>query len=146
MPAPADRTDPFPGFDFVVEIDGVGIAGFQEVSGLEGRIEVIEYREGADNPPSARKLPGLVKYGNVALKRGLTDSRDLYAWWNAVASGKADRRGVAIVLLDRERTPVRRWLLQEAWPVRYAISSLDAEVSGVAIETLELAHEGFELD
>lgn len=143
---PAGRRDPFPGFDFVVEIDGVATAGFQEVSGLEGSIVVVEYREGADLTLTPRKVPGLVRFGNVTLKRGITDSRDLYAWWDAVASGKADRRGVAIVLLDRERVAVRRWLLREAWPVRYAISSLDAGVSGIAVETLELAHEGFELD
>jgi phage tail-like protein len=145
MPAPAARTDPFPGFDFVVEIDGIATAGFGEVSGLEGSIDVIEYREGTD-ALTVRKLAGLVKYGNVTLRRGLTDSRDLYSWWTAVASGKVDRRGVAIVLLDRERNPVRRWLLREAWPVRYAVSSLNAEGNDVAIETLELAHEGFELD
>jgi phage tail-like protein len=145
MPAPAARTDPFPGFDFVVEIDGIATAGFGEVSGLEGSIDVIEYREGTD-ALTVHKLAGLVKYGNVTLRRGLTDSRDLYSWWTAVASGKVDRRGVAIVLLDRERNPVRRWLLREAWPVRYAVSSLNAEGNDVAIETLELAHEGFELD
>src|SRR5919108_4470514 len=95
--------DPFPGFDFVVEIDGIATAGFKEVSGLEGAIEVIEYREGADRSLAPRKLPGLVKYANVTLKRGLTESRDLYQWWSEVASGKPDRRGVAIILLDRER-------------------------------------------
>lgn len=72
MAAPT-RGDPFPGFDFVVEIDGVETAGFQEVSGLEGSLDVIEYREGAD-ALTVRKLPGMVKYGNVTLKRGLTDS------------------------------------------------------------------------
>jgi phage tail-like protein len=146
MAEPVTREDPFPGFDFVVEIDQMEIAGFKEVSGLEGTIDVIEYREGSDTFPVARKLPGLVKFTNVTLKRGLTDSRDLYEWWSAVALGKPDRRGAAIILLDRERNPVRRWVLRNAWPVRYAISSLDAGTSAVAIETLELAHEGFELD
>jgi phage tail-like protein len=143
---PAARRDPFPGFDFLVEIDGIATAGFQEVSGLEGSIDVIEYREGADLSPAARKLPGIVRYANVTLERGLTESRDLYEWWHAVASGKPDRRSAAIILLDRERNPVRRWLLRETWPVRYAISSLDAGTSALAIEALELAHEGFELD
>ena len=144
MPAPA-RSDPFPGFNFVVEIDNIPTAGFKEVSGLEGSIDVVEYREGADQSLAARKLPGIVKYTNVILKRGLTDSRDLYQWWDAVAAGKPDRRAVAIILLDRERNAVRRWLLREAWPVRYAISSLDAGTTAVAVEALELAHEGFEL-
>src|SRR5919109_441106 len=123
---PAPTHDPFPGFDFVVEIDGIATAAFKEVSGLEGSIDVVEYREGADLSPATRKLPGLVKFSNVTLKRGLTESRDLYQWWSAVASGRPDRRNVAIILLERERNPVRRWLLRDAWPVRYAISSLDA--------------------
>jgi phage tail-like protein len=140
------RRDPFPGFQFVVEIDGVATAGFSEVSGLGGSIDVIEYREGADASSGARKIPGRVRYGNVTLGRGLTDSRDLYDWWSAVASGKADRRAAAIVLLDGERNPVRRWTLREAWPARYAVSALDAGTSGLVIETLELAHEGFGLE
>ncbi|HEX2045403.1 MAG TPA: phage tail protein [Gaiellaceae bacterium] len=140
------RRDPFPGFQFVVEIDGIAAAGFREVSGLEGEIDVVEYREGADATPSARKLPGLVRYANVTLHRGLTDSNDLYQWWRAVASGKPDRRAAAIVFLDGERNPVRRWTLRDAWPARYAVSPLDAGVSGVVVETLELAHEGFDVE
>ncbi|MGH3004384.1 MAG: phage tail protein [Gaiellaceae bacterium] len=140
------RRDPFPAFQFVVEIDGVTAAAFKEVSGLDGSVDVIEYREGADVSATSRKIPGLVRYANVILSRGLTDSRDLYDWWNAIVSGKADRRAAAIVLLDSERNPVRRWNLRAAWPARYAISALDAATSELVIETLELAHEGFELD
>ncbi|MGH3031352.1 MAG: phage tail protein [Gaiellaceae bacterium] len=140
------RRDPFPGFQFVVEIDGVTTAAFKEVSGLDGSVDVIEYREGADVSPTTRKIPGLVRYANVVLSRGLTDSRDLYDWWNAIVSGKADRRAASIVLLDAEQNPVRRWKLRAAWPARYAVSTLDAATSGVVIETLELAHEGFELE
>ena len=140
------RRDPFPGFRFVVEIDGVPTAAFKEVSGLDGSIDVIEYREGADVSAATRKIPGLAKYANVVLSRGLTDSRDLYDWWNAIVSGKADRRAASIVLLDAERNPVRRWGLREAWPARYAVSTLDAATSGVVVETLELAHEGFDLE
>lgn len=140
------RRDPFPGFQFVVEIDGVPTAAFKEVSGLEGSIDVIEYREGSDVSAATRKIPGLAKYANVVLSRGLTDSRDLYDWWNAIVSGKADRRAASIVLLDAERNPVRRWTLRAAWPARYAVSALDAATSGVVVETLELAHEGFDLE
>lgn len=140
------RRDPFPAFQFVVEIDGVTAATFKEVSGLDGSVDVIEYREGADVSTTSRKIPGLVRYANVILSRGLTDSRDLYEWWNAIVSGKADRRAAAIVLLDSERNPVRRWNLRAAWPARYAVSALDAATSDLVIETLELAHEGFEID
>ncbi len=140
------RRDPFPGFQFVVEIDGVASAAFEEVSGLDGAVDVVEYREGADVSATTRKIPGLAKYANVVLSRGLTDSRDLYDWWSATVSGKADRRAASIVLLDAERNPVRRWRLRAAWPARYTVSPLDADRSDVVIETLELAHEGFELD
>lgn len=74
------RRDPFPGFQFVVEIDGVASAAFEEVSGLDGAVDVVEYREGADVSATTRKIPGLAKYANVVLSRGLTDSRDLYDW------------------------------------------------------------------
>jgi phage tail-like protein len=140
------RRDPYPGFQFVVEIDGVPTAAFKEVSGLDGSIEVIEYREGADLSAATRKIPGLAKYANVVLRRGLTDSRDLYDWWNAIVSGRGDRRAASVVLLDAERNPVRRWNLRAAWPARYAVSTLDAATSGVVVETLELAHEGFDLE
>jgi phage tail-like protein len=140
------RTDPYPGFNFQVEIDGIARASFREVSGLEGAVDVIEYREGADRPLSARKLPGLVRYANVTLKRGITDSRELWDWWKAVASGKLDRRAVRIVLLDREGNAVRRWALADAWPVRYHVSVLDAERGETAIESLELAHDGLDAE
>ena len=139
------RRDPFPGFQFVVEIDGVPTAAFEEVSGLQGSADVIEYREGADASPTPRKIPGLVRYANIVLSRGLTESRDLYEWWNAIAAGRTERRAAAIVLLDAERNPVHRWNIRAAWPARYAVSPLDAGSSGLVIETLELAHEGFEL-
>jgi phage tail-like protein len=138
------RTDPYPGFNFQVEIDGIARAAFREVSGLAGSVDVIEYREGADRVLSVRKLPGLVRYANVTLRRGITDSRELWEWWKGVASGKADRRAVRIVLLDREGTAVRQWALVDAWPVRYEVSVLDAERGEVAVEALELAHEGLE--
>jgi|SRR5215210_4071332 len=143
---PAGRRDPLPGHEFVVEIEGVATAAFKEVSGLDGSIDVVEYREGADPTGTTRKLPGLVRYGNVTLRRGLTDSRELYQWWRAVADGKPDRRTAAVVLLDRQQKEVRRWTLRQAWPARYAVSTLDAGVSGIAVETLVLAHEGFDLD
>jgi phage tail-like protein len=141
---PATRNDPYPGFNFLVEIEGIGSASFHEVSGLEGSIDVVEYREGADRSLGVRKLPGLVRYPNVTLRRGVTDSRELWDWWQAVASGNYDRRAVAIVLRDRGGNDVRRWLLREAWPVRYQVSVLAATTSEVAIESLELAHEGLE--
>ena len=143
MPA---RRDPFKNYSFLVEIDGIASSAFKSVSGLAAEAEVIEYREGSDPVTSSRKLPGRVEYPNVVLKRGLTTSRDLWDWWRTVVDGTIDRRGVAITLLDDARTPVLRWLLLNAFPVKIQASDLEAEGNEVVIETIELAHEGLELD
>lgn len=143
---PAGRRDPFKSYSFLVEIDGIASAAFKSVSGLGAEAEVIEYREGSDPVSSSRKLPGRVKYPNVTLKRGLTASRDLWQWWETVADGAVQRRNVAIVLLDDSRTPVLRWLLRNAWIARIEASELEASKNEVAVESVELAHEGLELE
>jgi phage tail-like protein len=144
MPAPS-RDDPFKSYSFLVEIDGIPSSFFREVSGLDAEAEVIEYREGGDRVTSSRKLPGRVKYSNVTLTRGLTTSRDLWDWWTTVRDGAVQRRGVAITLLDDARQPVLRWLLREAWIARIEFSELDASKNEVAVESIELAHEGLDL-
>jgi phage tail-like protein len=143
MPAPA-RKDPFKNYSFLVEIAGIATAAFSEVSGLSGSIEPIEYREGSD-VTTTRKLPGLVKYTNVTLKRGITTSRELYDWWKAGVNGTLQRREVAIVLLDDTRAEVMRWLLHQAWIAKFEVGPLVAKGNDVLIESIELAHEGFEL-
>jgi phage tail-like protein len=139
----ASREDPFKSHSFLVEIDGIASAFFKSVSGLDAEVEVIELR--SIEELVTRKLPGRVRFSNVRLERGLTTSRDLFDWWAAVLDGAVDRRGVAIMLLDDSRRPVLRWELQQAWPVKWEISELDAAKNEVAIETIELAHEGFRL-
>jgi phage tail-like protein len=143
---PASRRDPFKNSSFLVEIDGIPSAAFESVSGLAAEAEVIEYREGSDTASSSRKLPGRVRYPNVVLRRGLTTSRDLWDWWETVVNGTVQRRDVAITLLDGARTPALRWLLRNAWIARIEASALDASKNEVAIESVELAHEGLELD
>jgi phage tail-like protein len=143
---PPARTDPYKNFNFRVEIDGVAAAAFASVSGLAAEAEVIEYREGADKVTSSRKLPGRVRYPNVTLRRGLTASRDLWNWWRTTRDGQVERRTVAITLLNDAGEPVLRWRLREAWIARIEASDLDAQGNEVAIETIELAHEGLELD
>ena len=145
MPAPSTRNDPFKNFNFLVEIDGIAPAAFKSVSGLSAEVEVIEYRSGADTLTSSRKLPGRVRYSNVTLTRGITSSRDLWDWWRTVVEGNAQRRNVEIVLLDDSRNVVLRWLLRDAWIVKIEGPELDAGGNEVAIETVELAHEGLEL-
>ncbi len=80
------------------------------------------------------------------LRRGLTGGTALFDWWRAVRDGQLDRRNVSIVLLDESRDPVATWRLRDAWPTRLAFGRLDARGNDVVIETLELAHEGFELE
>jgi phage tail-like protein len=143
---PSQRDNPYSSFNFLVEIDGVASAGFAEADLPAGRIETIEYREGADKTSAARKLPGRVSYENVVLRRGLSGRTDLYDWWRAVRDGAPDRRNVAIVLLDEARQPVQRWLLRDAWPARLAYGALDAAKNEVAIESLELTYESFETE
>ena len=143
MPA-STRHDPYKNFPFRVEIGGVASSGFSEVSGLSAEAQVIEYREGADTT-STRKLPGLIKYPNVTLRRGLTQSRELYDWWMTVVNGNVQRRDVAIVLLDDARKEVLRWVLHDAWIAKFEAGDLNAEGNDVVIETIELVHERLEL-
>ena len=141
---PRARRDPFKSFSFLVEIDGVTAAAFRMVSGLAAEAEVIEFRELGGS--HSIKLPGRIRYPNVTLRRGLTTSRELWDWWETVRDGTLQRRTVLIALLDDSGQPVLRWTLREAWPVKWELSELGASKNEVAIETLELAHEGLELE
>jgi phage tail-like protein len=140
------RDNPYLNFNFLVDIGLGDEMGFSEVETPSGEIEVIEYREGADTVNSARKLPGLAKYPNVTLKRGITGRTDLFEWWKSVRDGQVQRRNVTITLLDEQRQSVLRWHLRNAWPVKIEGPSLNATGNEVAIETLELAHEGLEIE
>jgi phage tail-like protein len=143
---PIQRDNPYTNFNFVVDIGAGDDLGFSEVDLPGGEIEVIEYREGSDRVSTARKLPGLAKYANVALKRGVTGRLDLFDWWKAIRDGVPERRNVTITLLDEQRNPVQSWRLRNAWPTKLDYSTLQGRGNEVVIETLELAHEGFELE
>jgi len=140
------RDNPYLNFNFLVDIGLGDELGFSEVEVPSGEIEVIEYREGGDRVNSARKLPGLTKYPNVTLKRGITGRTDLFEWWKSVLDGQVQRRNVTITLLDEQRQAVLRWHLRDAFPVKIEGPSLNASGNEVAIETLELAHEGLEIE
>jgi phage tail-like protein len=146
MPPKASRPDPLAAFNFVVEIDGVPVAAFAEVSGLDSETEVIEYRTGDSKVSSTLKLPGLTKYSNFVLKRGLTRDLSLWQWRKTVVDGQTDRRNGVIVLLDESGSPVLRWTFRDGWPCKWDGPDLDASKNEVAIETLEIAHEGLELE
>lgn len=135
-------TDPFGNYNFVVEIDGIDRGAFQEVSGFDSTIDVIEHREGGENT-TVRKLPGMTKYSNLVLKWGITDDMTLYNWHRDTVNGRPNfRKNGSIVLRDRQQNEVARWDFIRAWPTKYDGPDLNAEGTDVAIETLELAHEG----
>jgi phage tail-like protein len=142
MPDP----QPYRNFNFRVEIDGIAAAQFAEVVVPTASIAVVEYREGADKTSRTRKLSGRTSVTNALLKRGVTTDLSLYQWFRAVSQGEFEPRNTMIVLLDASRQDVRRWLLRDAWPVKYEGPTLHAKGNEVAIESLELACEDIELE
>ena len=142
---PADQ-DPLRTFRFQLEIDGIDALGFQEVTGLSSEYDVVEYRQGNDARTSVRKFPGLRKFHNVTLKRGIVGDKRLWDWHDTIASNPSDRRSVVISLLGADGDPVCRWLLRNAWPSKYEGPSFDAQGNEIAIETLVLSHEGLDLE
>jgi phage tail-like protein len=140
---PGARRDPFRNYSFLVEIDGDQSAAFKSVSGLAAEVEVVELYEASN--PLPHKIPGRVHFPNVTLTRGVTTSKDLWDWWQTVLDGSVQRRTVAILLLDDSRAIMLRWLLHNAWIARIEGPTLEAGGKGLAIESIELAHEGLEL-
>ena len=144
--ATADRRDPFRAFNFQLEIDGVPLGAFAEASGLTADGDSVDYREGTDVQQSVRKLPGLRKYTNLTLKRGYTQDRSLWRWYVNIVNGQADRRDVTIVLLNEARQPVLRWHAENAWINKIEGPSFKAAGNDIAMESVELVHEGLTLE
>jgi phage tail-like protein len=142
--ADGSRNDPFSQFNFQVEIDGVTKAGFSEVSGLTMDTNIIEYREG-NEITTVRKLPGLMKYNNLVFKHGVIDMT-LYTWRKKCIDGQTQRTTGAVVLLDEARKPALRWKFREGWPSKLEGPALNAKTSEAAVETLEITHEGLEME
>lgn len=128
-------------FRFRVEIDGLQAGGFSEASGFDASIDVIEYREG-DMVTTPMKIPGLKKYGNITLKQGLVDSTVIYDWMMTGVNAAVDRKTITITLLDQEEAAVAAWQVINAWPIKYTAPDFNATSSEVAIESIEIAHEG----
>lgn len=137
----AGRNDPYMNFNFLVEIDGVTQAAFQECSGLDSTTEAVDYREGGQNS-TVRKLPGRTSFAEISLKWGLTDSDELWKWRKSVVDGKIERKNMSIVVLDSAGEEKVRWNIVEAWPTKWEGPSFDAKANDVAIETLTITHEG----
>jgi len=133
---------PMPKFHFRVEWDGSRI-GFTEVTGLTMESDVIEYREGNSLLYHKTKMPGLQKLTNVVLKRGMfSGDIEFNEWMNSIEMNQVKRRTVTIKLVNEKDDPVFIWKLTNAWPVKVQSSDLKADGNEVAIETMELAHEG----
>lgn len=142
---PNSRTDFkfFSNCRFYVQIDGVTAAVFTEVSGLQLETEVFEYSEGGKND-FPHRLPGRSKAGNVTLKRGIAQGSELFKWCFDTVQGKVDLRGVSVLMFDTiGDKPIARWELLKAFPTKWAGPQFQADGHLTAIETLELAHQGY---
>jgi phage tail-like protein len=144
--ATAERNDPYRSFNFQIEIDGIPRGAFAEASGLTAEGDAVDYREGTDLQNSVRKLPGLRKFTNLTLKRGYIKDGSLWRWFGNIAAGQADRRNVTIVLMNEAHQPVLRWHAENAWVNKIEGPSVKASGNEVAIESVELVHEGLTLE
>lgn len=135
---------PYKNYRFKVEIGGVLVAGFSEVTGFDATFDIVEYREGDAVDNTVRKQPGLVKYSNITFKRGIIDSVEFFTWIEEINTGQIEpeRKTVTIQLFDDEDTPVAAWQILRAWPCKYNGPDFKGSSSEVAMETIEFAHEG----
>lgn len=142
MAQTGQRVDPYGNYNFLVEIDGITRAAFQEASGFDTTIDVIEHGEGGSITPM--KYPGKVKYSNITLKWGITDDTELYVWHQQWVKGdpQAKRKNGSVILLDRQGNEKIRWNFFNAWPSKWTGPSFNSDGKDIGIETLELAHEG----
>ncbi|HZH37043.1 MAG TPA: phage tail protein [Flavisolibacter sp.] len=137
---------PLPKFHFRVEWGGSKI-GFTEVTGLNIENELIEYRDGASPEYHKIKMPGLQKYGNITLKRGMfTGDNEFFQWLNTVSLSNIERRDVTISLLNENHEPVYIWRIKNAFPTKVTAPDLKSDANEVAVETIELAHEGLVIE
>jgi len=136
---------PLPVFHFIVEWGGKRV-GFSEVSGLTQENQPIEYRDGSFPEYSSIKMPGLRKFSNITLKRGIVkNDNEFFKWLSTVKLNTVERRDLIISLLNEEHQPVMVWKVHNAFPVKVEGPQLKASGNEVAIETIEVAHEGLEL-
>src|SRR5688572_13425993 len=148
---PVIRTNPYPSHNFLVTVNGISNDGqaasgsFTEVSGLELEVTPIEYRNGSEGT-TVRKSAGLRKYTNLTLKRGITGDIVFWNWILAGVQGTIQRADGSIILLDENRAEVMRYNFVRGWPCKYTGPGLNAANNEIAMETLEICHEGLEID
>lgn len=143
---PRRPEDPLGGFNFLLESGGLLRAGFSEITGLNSETDVIDYRNGNEDITN-RKLAGLKKFGMVTLKSGVAASpdQDFLSWRQTVEDASIERTDVSIILLDEQRQEQVRYNLRNAWPSKWVGPDFKAGANEIAIEQLELCHEGVSL-
>jgi phage tail-like protein len=145
------RNDPYAGYNFEITITGISDDGkavkgsFAEVSGLEVEVTPIDYRAGSEET-RYRKVPGLQKFGNITLKRGVTADLDFWNWILLAMRGQVNRTDGAIALHDESHKEVMRWQFTRGWPCKYTGPGLNAKNNEIAIEMLEICHEGLSIE
>lgn len=140
------RVDPYGGYNFAVELDGITRAGFRDASGLGSTQNVTSYREGTDKQLGPRKQPGLNTHSDVTLSRGLTSDNSLWEWRRKAASGAVERHTISIRLLDDAGNAKIIWNLFDAWPSSWTGPSFAASSDEIAVEQLTIAYERIEVD
>jgi phage tail-like protein len=137
---------PIPKFHFQVDWGGTKI-GFTEVTGLEVTTEKIEYRDGSSPEYIKLQMPGMIAQSTINLKRGIfAGDNEFYDWWNTVALNTVDQRDITISLLNEAHEPVVVWKVKNAWPTKVTSTDLNSTGNEVALETLELTHEGLTME
>lgn len=139
--------DPLVSAWFGVEFQGQVIGAFRECSGLGSENEVVEYKASGPNGEFViKKVPGRLKWNNITLKRGITDSMDMWQWRKLVEQGKISdaRKNGTITMYNQQGNAVAKWNFLNAWPSKLTGPSANAANNEVAIEELEITHEGYE--
>ena len=140
------KNNPYAGFNFSVTVEGGEPLAFSTVILPTMEIDVVEYRDGTDRTNQPRQVVGLTKYTNQVLKRGVASSPALWEWFEQVRQGTLDRRGIIVTLLNEEQQPVVVWTLRRCIPIKYVGPTLSAAESDVAIEEMELAVQGLDIE
>ena len=135
------RLDPYQSCNFVVEIEGLLIGGFNQCTGLAVEVEMHEYREGGQNE-FVHRFAGATRHPPLLLKHGMSPLDGLWGWHQDVAAGNVRRRNGTIYLLNRAQMPVLWWHIREALPLKWSGPELQADSAAVAFETVELTHRG----
>jgi phage tail-like protein len=148
---PIFREDPYTGYNFEIVVTGVSDDGqavrgsFAEASGFEVALDPIEYRHGSEEN-TVRKIPGLMKFTNITLKRGIIGDLAFWNWVVEAMNGLVRRTEGSIILLDENKNEVMRWNFRRGWPCKWTGPGLNAKNNEIAMETLEICHEGLSID